>query len=169
MSARKAGRCQKMNINETEARTGQAVPFDEREELVIVNRRNRGKLGEKGQNLLPVFQMTARKLSDNERMAHHVSVLEESRESRIPAVQMVHPDRCVHQDHDPPCRRRWIGPSFFSVPPSAASLRLLSRAMMDSRPRRTKDVFSLIPVRREARANSASSIFSVVLMHINMH
>jgi len=58
---------------------------------------------------------------------------------------------------------------FFSVPPSFANRLLLSRAIKASSPSRTKDVFSLMPVSRDAFSNTLSSIFSVVLMHINMH
>ena len=65
--------------------------------------------------------------------------------------------------------RLGIGRSPFSVPASPASLLLLSRAISDSNPSRTKAVFSLTPVKLDAFFNIASSIFSVVLICINMH
>ena len=59
--------------------------------------------------------------------------------------------------------------SLFSVPPSLASRMLLSRAIKASKPSRTKEVFSLTPVSREAFSNILSSMLSVVLICINMH
>jgi len=57
----------------------------------------------------------------------------------------------------------------FSVPPSLASRLLLSRAIKASKPSRTKEVFSLMPVNRDAFSNILSSMFSVVLICINVH
>ena len=57
----------------------------------------------------------------------------------------------------------------FSVPPSLASRLLLSRAIKASKPSRTKEVFSLTPVSRDAFSNILSSMLSVVLICINMH
>ena len=66
-------------------------------------------------------------------------------------------------------RRRRTGLSFFSVPPSAASRRALSRAISASRPRRTRAVFSVTPVNCDARLRSSSSMLSVVLICISMY
>jgi len=57
----------------------------------------------------------------------------------------------------------------FSVPPSLASRLLLSRAIKASKPSRTKEVFSLTPVSRDAFSNILSSMLSVVLICINVH
>jgi len=57
-----------------------------------------------------------------------------------------------------------MGPSFFSVPPRAASRRTLSSAINASRPRRTSAVFSSTPVSRRARPSSSSSMLSVVFI-----
>jgi hypothetical protein len=57
----------------------------------------------------------------------------------------------------------------FSVPPSLASRLLLSRAIKASKPSRTKAVFSLTPVSRDALSNILPSMFSVVRICINMH
>jgi hypothetical protein len=50
------------------------------------------------------------------------------------------------------------------VPPSWASLLLLSREIRDCSPNLTKDVFSLIPVKSEAFLSISSSINNVVLI-----
>lgn len=64
--------------------------------------------------------------------------------------------------------RRGIGRSFFSVPPSAPSLAALALAISNSKPSRTKAVFSVMPVSFEALASDSSSILSIVLIHIGM-
>jgi hypothetical protein len=46
---------------------------------------------------------------------------------------------------------------------------LLSRAIKASKPSRTKEVFSLTPVSRDAFSNILSSMLSVVLICINVH
>jgi hypothetical protein len=65
--------------------------------------------------------------------------------------------------------RRRIGMSFFSVPPSAASLPALSRAINASRPIRTSAVFSCTPVNSAARDSFSSSMFSVVLTYVSIY
>jgi len=55
------------------------------------------------------------------------------------------------------------------LPPKAARRRALSRAMRASRPARTTAVFSAMPLSRAASFIRASSMFSVVLICINMH
>jgi hypothetical protein len=53
--------------------------------------------------------------------------------------------------------------SFFSVPPSFASLLALSTAIRVCNPNLTRDVFSEIPVNLAAFSSNSSSILSVVL------
>src|SRR4030066_2435977 len=72
--------------------------------------------------------------------------------------------------------RRGIIFSFFSVPPSFASLLLLSIAINASNPSLTSVVFSLMPVSFETFSIRLSSMFKVVLILpsrificINMH
>jgi hypothetical protein len=57
----------------------------------------------------------------------------------------------------------------FSVPLNFASRFLLSRAIEASKPSRTKEVFSLMPVSRDAFSNILSSMLSVALICINVH
>lgn len=85
--------------------------------------------------------------------------------------QVRHPYRGIGNDHvyflaD---LLRGIGCRSLSVPPSSASLLLLSRAIKASKPSLTREVFSLTPVNSEALFSISSSIFSVVLICINMH
>ena len=80
------------------------------------------------------------------------------------------PNRSIDKDHIWPYAglRLGMGRRFFSVPPSLASLLLLSRAIKASKPSRTKDVFSLTPVSRDAFSKILSSMLSVVLICICM-
>src|SRR3990172_3810219 len=79
---------------------------------------------------------------------------------------MKYPNRGVHKNH---CYfsaglLRGIISNSFSVPPSFASLLLLSLAINASSPSLTRVVFSLMPVNSEALSINLSSIFNVVLM-----
>jgi len=65
-------------------------------------------------------------------------------------------------------RLRGAAEARVSAPPMAASLLAASRRTKASKPIRTREVFSVTPVRRDASAMSLSSIFSVVLICINM-
>src|SRR4030042_1140122 len=60
--------------------------------------------------------------------------------------------------------RRGIISSFFSVPPSFASLLLLSMAINASNPSLTSVVFSFMPVNLETFLIRLSSMFKVVLI-----
>ena len=62
-----------------------------------------------------------------------------------------------------------MGLSLFSVAPRAARRAALSRAIKASSPILTNEVFSRTPVSSEARDSAASSMLSVVLIHISMH
>jgi hypothetical protein len=70
---------------------------------------------------------------------------------------MAHPNGGIHQDHDYAFRDLLlgIGRRAFSVPPSRASLRLLSREISAFNPKRTSDVFSSTFVRAEALSKSS--------------
>ncbi len=83
---------------------------------------------------------------------------------------MVNPNRSINHNHGyyTDGLRRGIGWRSFSVPPSFASLLLLSRAISASNPSRTKEVFSLTPVKYDALFSISSSMFNVVLICIDM-
>jgi hypothetical protein len=89
----------------------------------------------------------------------------------IPGTQVVDPNRRIHEEHAHVLRdrRRAMGRNCFSEPPRSARRFALSSAMRASNPILTREVFSFTPVSCEALAKARSSMFSVVLMHINMH
>jgi len=104
-------------------------------------------------------------------MSYNLSVREQPGQAMIAAAEMIHPYRSINKNHlwDYWGRRLGMDCSSFSVPPSLASRLLASRAIKASSPSRTKAVFSLIPVIRDALAKISSSMLSVVRIHINMH
>ncbi len=84
--------------------------------------------------------------------------------------EVLHPNRCVGQNHaDSFSRRRGIGRSLGMDPPSATNALALSRAMSSSSPRCTKAVFSRIPVSRRASSSNSSSRFIVVFICMSMY
>ena len=163
-------RRQQVRIHPAQPGAVQSIPLHELKNLGVVRRFRRRQLPKQGNDLDAVPQIPTGQLADHKRMAQHVIVQEQSLQPRDALAEMVHPDRRVDQDH-PRCPDRLlrIGASDVSVPPSSASRRALSRATSASRPARTSDVFSWIPVSLAARLRSASSMFSVVLIHINMY
>jgi len=104
-------------------------------------------------------------------MSYNLSVREQFAQAMIAAAEMIHPYRSINKNHlwHYWGRRLGMDCSFFSVPPSLASRLLASRAIKASSPSRTKAVFSLIPVIRDALAKISSSMLSVERIHINMH
>ena len=104
-------------------------------------------------------------------MSHNLSVREQPGQAMIAAAEMIHPYRSINKNHlwDYWGRRLGMDCIFFSVPPSLASRLLASRAIKASSPSRTKAVFSLIPVIRDALAKISSSMLSVERIHMNMH
>ena len=104
-------------------------------------------------------------------MSYNLSVREQPGQAMIAAAEMIHPYRSINKNHlwDYWGRRLGMDCSFFSVSPSLASRLLASRAIKASSPSRTKAVFSLIPVIRDALAKISSSMFSVERIYMNMH
>jgi hypothetical protein len=122
------------------------------------------------ENLLPIPQRPAGQLADNERMTEDLLVIEQRLKALAPLSELLDPHRSVHESHAGLARRRLgIGRSCFSVPARLAKRRALSLETKASSPRRTREVFSSTPVSVAARRKRASSMLSVVLMHISMH
>ena len=83
--------------------------------------------------------------------------------------KVVHPNRSISKNHNYIFSKLRLGIvcNSFSVPPSFARRLLLSRAIKASRPSRTNEVFSLIPVKRDAFSKILSSMFIVVIICFN--
>ena len=104
-------------------------------------------------------------------MAEDFPISEECLESGKVSAQVGHPDGRIHENHDYVFLDLLLGIERrpFSVPPSRASLRLLSGAIKVFSPIRTSDVFSSILVKAEALSKSSLSILMVVLICIYMN
>ena len=104
-------------------------------------------------------------------MAPYLCIEKQLTEMAAALTKMRNPYGGIDDDHgyDFAVLRLGIGRRSFSVPPSLARRLLLSRAIRDSNPSRTKAVFSLMPVNRDASSKILSSMFSVVLMCMSMH
>ena len=104
-------------------------------------------------------------------MAHNLGIQKQFFKLPVTLAQVDNPNGGINKDHR--CFQAYLrlgtALRLFSVPPSFASRLLLSRAIKASRPSRTKDVFSLMPVNRDAFSNILSSMLSVVLICISMN
>src|SRR5208282_2680194 len=102
---------------------------------------------------------------NDKRMDHDVLHQELTPHFRVLRAEMVNPDCCVRQNHGYSTRRRGISSKSGIVPPSAASLRALSRSIRDLRASRMRAVFSATPVYSWAVRTSSSSSVMVVLIN----
>jgi len=125
---------------------------------------------QQAQDLSPVTQCPTGQLAYDKGVAEYLLLIEQRPQPLTSFAKMLNPNRCIDQNHAGRLARRLrIGRSPFSVPPSSAKRRALSFDIKASRPRRTREVFSLIPVSLAAWRNKESSMLSVVLICINMH
>ncbi len=129
-----------------------------------------GHCCQKTQELPTLPEVPTSQLTNYKLVTEHQVIVEKRLEACTSGPQMFDPDRGVYQDHAAFLeRRRRIGSRLFSVPPSSARRRALSRAIRASSPSRTRAVFSSTPASLAALRSSVSSIFSVVLICMNMH
>ena len=113
---------------------------------------------------------STRQLTDDERMRHHASFVEQLFELPIGPAEVIDPDRRIHQQRDYlDGRRRRGAAARRSEPPSAASRLALSRATSARSPSCTTAVFSRIPLSACARAINSASRTRVVRIHMSMH
>lgn len=129
------------------------------------------KAVQQGEGLCTFGQISAGQFTEDHGMNGDVPKFERGGKVRQTAPEMLNPDGGVSEDHLPRLasgRRRAGRVSAGIVAPSAASRRAASRSMSASSPMRTRAVFSVSPVYSPAWMRSASSMFSVVLMHTLM-
>jgi len=162
-----------MNVHPADTAAGELVTVDELEDLVIVRGRRPWHLPEKTKDLGTSLQSAECQLTQDEWMDENEPLAQKAFQPLVAAAQVIDPNRRVDEDQEGVLRvrreRRLGTPrSLFSEPPSAASLRALSRAIRASRPAWTIAVFSLRPVRLLALSKRASSRISVVLICISM-
>ena len=115
-----------------------------------------------------ILEVSTCNLPDNERMADNMAFIQQCSKLDFPIAEMRNPHRSVNENHSSlPARLRGIVCSSFSVPASLARRLLLSLAISASRPSRTREVFSSMPVNFAAFWSRSSSMFRVVLIGIS--
>lgn len=166
----KPGGSQKVCVYPPQALLLQAMPLHKAENLIMLRDGGPRQGLNQSEHFGAIFEVPASQLSGYERMDQHFALLQQRLQCGVAAPEMLDPHRGVYEDHgriEPRLRRTRARP--FSEPPSRASRRALSRAISASRPKRTKAVFSAIPVNREAFCRSAESMFNVVFICISMY
>jgi len=160
-----------MCIDKTDPHAHELVPLDKEKKFIQSHRWSHREGLKKGKEFLSVFDVATGQLTDHERMTGHLGIQEQFFKMTAAPPKVGNPNRGINDDHgyDLADLRLRIGRRSFSVPPSLARRLLLSRAIRASSPRRTSAVFSLRPVKRDAFSKISSSMFSVVLICINMH
>jgi len=171
--AAERGRDEEVKIDPADTRSFEPVALDEFDRFPVRRDSDLRQLGEEAKDLGASPNSPKRQLADDERVDENEPILEEPAETPIPTPQVVDPDGRIDERQPavlrPDGRRRLRGSRrLFSVPPSAARRRALSRAMSAASPAWTVAVFSLRPVRPWAFSRRASSRISVVLICISM-
>ena len=165
------GGCDEMDIDIAQPSSHEIAILYKEQDLFMRRGLSLGKRMEKLKDFSPPCHASAGQLADDKRVDEDFSAFKKFREARHTRAEMIDPNRGINKDHGDQAAGllRGMGRSFFSVPPSMASRRLLSRAINASNPRLTRAVFSLIPVSWDAFFKVSSSIFRVVLICIYMH
>ena len=81
-----------MDIDPSDAQTGQPTLLNECHGLVVTDHQRRRERGEQLEHLVPLLQPTETNLTDHVRVAQHVARVEMCGQHRVMAAQMVHPD-----------------------------------------------------------------------------
>jgi hypothetical protein len=123
-----------VNVDEPQAAAVQTMTLDEKERLVIRDRRNVRKIGKQRQNLPAIPQISTSQLTDNKRVHHNFGIFQQARQPCLAGAEVVDPHGCIDQNHQA-ARRRGEALAFRSVPAKAASRAALILAMRASRPR----------------------------------
>src|SRR3989339_2277034 len=88
-----------MHIDIPEPFPHEAIVFNKLHYFFMLRPDCLGKPLQKGDNLRPVTEITARQFTDNERMAHHPAAMQQGLQSDASLPQMGYPNRSVNQDH----------------------------------------------------------------------
>jgi len=106
-------RCEEVNVDEPQAAAVQTMTLDEKERLVIRDRRNVRKIGKQRQNLPAIPQISASQLTDNKRVHHNFGILQQTRQPCLARPKVVDPHGCIDQNHlGSSAARRRFGFSF---------------------------------------------------------
>src|ERR1051325_4895230 len=160
-----------MDIGPSDPQAGHPTMLDECHRLVVTDHQRRRKRGEQLEHLATLLQQTEADLTYHVGVAQHFAGLQMCGQNGVMATQMVHPDRGIDENHlavRRVGRRRAMTRRRGSEPPSAASLRALSRAISARSPSCTSALFSCMPVTPRALATKSSSKIRVVRICMSM-
>jgi len=120
---------------------------------------------QKRKSLCALPQRAKCQFPDKKRMDDNAATVEQLAHFLVARTEIVDPDGSVCENHCSPTLRRGTSSSSGIVPPSAASLRALSRSIKALRASLTRAVFSATPVNSWASLTKSSSSASVVLIY----
>jgi hypothetical protein len=126
-----------MYINPANTPTHESMSLDERHHFLILDDRNGWQSSEQLQDLRAASYRTTCQFPDDKRMALNVFAMKKRYEPELATAQVFHPDRGINKHQllvEGDGRRRRIFRRPGSLPPNAASLLALSRAIRASSP-----------------------------------
>ncbi len=157
-----------MGVDPADGFAVKPVVFDEDHGLLVRGELGLGQRIKKREDLFSLSDVSAGQFANDEFVPEDDSFIQNVGKVIVTLAEVIDPDGGVDKNHAAEDRLLVAFFSFFSVPPSAASLFALSRAMSASSPRRTNAVFSETPVSLSASSRRSSSMFSVVLICTSM-
>ena len=86
-----------MHVHPADSRAGQGVCFEEGQRLGMLEKRCDRQISEEGENLAPVAQLAAGDLPDDERVRHHLAVVQQLGERGVATAEMGDPDGGINQ------------------------------------------------------------------------
>jgi len=140
-------RCKQVGIDVTDAAPEQMLASDGVQHLDIGGDAGLGQIRQGVQDDGALTEIAESELAKDKGVHQHPSGTEEIDKRRVPAAQMIYPNRRINQDHAGRDRRRGGAFSAPSLPPSRAKRRALSRSISALSASRTKLDFSVKPVK----------------------
>jgi len=104
-AVRKQCRRQQVGVDPAQARSKELVCFEELHHLGMAGRNREGQFLQIVQYLRSAMQIAARDLAQDKGMHQHQSVHKLLREFRVPAPEVIHPDRGIDERHPRLCAR----------------------------------------------------------------
>jgi len=104
--------------------------------FVVIRLLRKRKRIQEPQYLFTVLKIPTRHFADHKGMAQHLLIVKQRDQALVPSPEMIDPYRRINKDHfATPERRLRTGRNCFSLPPSSARRRALSRAINASSPK----------------------------------
>ncbi len=88
-----------MNVYVAQSLAHKPMTVDKRQHFFVLHRGHHGKVLQKREYHSPILEISACKLTDNERMTCHVSIIEQFCEMAMRFTQMNDPYGCIDKHH----------------------------------------------------------------------